>query len=228
MMMKTLNTFRAATLATFALAAVSLPTLAQATDNYRVYDSAADCRADENDARLVGGIVGAVLGGVVGSQVSGNGARTEGSAIGAVVGGLAGAGIGDESVDCNKRRQEARYNGQTYGTSTRTVYRDTGYRDSGHTTVRHDDYGYRNHGQRMKERRRLEKKLRKISKRKAKVRYELRELNHERYNLRRWEYRQAKAELRYKLQELNHQERVVQRRLGYRTAGYNRDVNRRH
>lgn len=168
--MKMLTTLRAATFATIAGAAISLPTLAQATDyNRGYYDPGQKCRSQEKDAQLIGGLLGAVVGGVAGSQVSGNGARTEGSAIGAVLGGLAGAAIGDESVNCDKKRRKYynnttynnnHYSGQTYGhtapivyggtTTNRHVYqptrtyRNNGYRNNGYTNTGYN-YGYQNH-----------------------------------------------------------------------------------
>lgn len=45
-------------------------------------------------------MVGAVAGGIFGSQVSGNGARTEGSVLGAVLGGGLGAAIADDRRNC--------------------------------------------------------------------------------------------------------------------------------
>ena len=167
--MKMLTTLRAATLATLAGAAISLPTLALASDynNTSYYDPGQKCRSQENDAQLIGGLLGAVVGGVAGSQVSGNGARTEGSVIGAVVGGLAGAAIGDESVDCDKKRRQrydnTYYNGQTYGrtrpvvydrtVTTRRVYQPArrtygynGYRNRGYRNNGYRDNGYRNNG----------------------------------------------------------------------------------
>ena len=164
--MKTITTLRSAALATFAVAAVSLPTLAQATD-YRngYYNPNAECKAKENDAQLIGGLLGAIAGGVIGSQVSGNGARTEGSAIGVVLGGLAGAGLGDESVECgnrryrNNRNNTRNYSGRTYGQTrpivqTRTVttrrvqqpYRNSGYnngyRNAGYNNGRYNNNRY--------------------------------------------------------------------------------------
>ncbi len=167
--MKMLTTFRAATFATLAGAAISLPALAQA-NNYQAtdynrgyYDPGQKCRSQENDAQIVGGLLGAVVGGVAGSQVSGNGARTEGSVIGAVLGGIAGAAIADESVDCDKRRRvrytNTTYSGQTYGrsapivygrtTTTQRVYQPTrrtygnnnGYNNNGYTTVNYTRIG---------------------------------------------------------------------------------------
>lgn len=150
--MKMLNTLRAATLATLAGAAFSLPNLAQADDYYGYQDPNQKCRNKESDAQIVGGLLGAVVGGVVGSQIAGDGQRTEGSAIGAVLGAAAGASLGDESVDCDKRRAERRragydtdyYNGYRYQRPTRTYYPNYGY-NNGYRTAgyRTHDYGYR-------------------------------------------------------------------------------------
>lgn len=49
------------------------------------------------DDQLVGGVIGAIAGGVIGSQIAGNGARTEGSVLGAVIGGVAGAAIAGDN-----------------------------------------------------------------------------------------------------------------------------------
>lgn len=86
------------------MATLGAPTLA-AAQNYNAtqYER---CKADDQQAQVVGGLIGGVLGAVVGSQVSGNGARTEGSVLGAVIGGAAGAGIGDSQRKC---RTEAGY-----------------------------------------------------------------------------------------------------------------------
>ena len=164
--MKTLTTLRSAALATFAVAAVSLPTLAQAAEyNNGYYNPNAECKSKENEAQLIGGVLGAIAGGVIGSQVSGNGARTEGSAVGAVLGGLAGAGIGDESVDCNKRRRRAYTSNRGYQRTTpvvhnrrvtpRRVYqptrnngRNNGYQNAGYNQGHYGNgrYNQRNRG----------------------------------------------------------------------------------
>jgi len=46
-----------------------------------------------NSGQFLGGALGAVLGGVAGSQLARPGDRTEGSVIGAVLGGVAGAAL---------------------------------------------------------------------------------------------------------------------------------------
>ena len=79
-------------------------------------------RNDNND-KVIGGVIGAVAGGVIGSQISGNGARTEGSIIGALIGGVAGAAIADNKddrvrdtkyVDNRRFNQQRRYNNRLY------------------------------------------------------------------------------------------------------------------
>ncbi|PHQ59966.1 MAG: hypothetical protein COC03_03705 [Robiginitomaculum sp.] len=190
--MKMLTTLRAATLATLAGAAISLPTLAQATDNNRgYYDPGQKCRSQENDAQLIGGLLGAVVGGVAGSQVSGNGARTEGSIIGAVLGGIAGAAIGDESVDCDKRRRvgysntNTTYSGQTYGRTVPIVYGGTvaTRRVSQPRRTYSTHNGYRNNG--------------------------YNNVNYTRVN----ELRAQLGDVRYRLHELRDKDRRLERRL---------------
>ncbi len=139
--MKMLTTLRAATLATLAGAAFSLPVLAQADDyDNGYYNPARACHSKDKNARLTGGLLGAVVGGVIGSQVSGHGARDEGTAIGAVIGGLAGAGLGDSSVNCDRRRQRAYYNNGRYNN---VGYNNSHYRRPARRTYR-SGYGYNN------------------------------------------------------------------------------------
>ncbi len=92
------------TLAAAALAAASFttPAFAQPSVDYaRAYE---DCRTN-TDEQVIGGLIGAVAGGVFGSQVAARGARSEGSALGAVLGGVAGAAIADGQNDCDKYRE---------------------------------------------------------------------------------------------------------------------------
>jgi len=86
------------------------------------------------DQQLVGGAIGAVVGGVLGSQVAGNGARTEGSVLGAVLGGVAGAAIAGNGN--NGRRN---YGGNGYYNSNTGYY--GGY-NNGYRTVGHSGYGH--------------------------------------------------------------------------------------
>lgn len=76
-------------LALVVTAAVSfMPMTASAHDNGYNHRH----QTNQND-QLAGGVIGAIAGGVIGSQLAGNGARTEGSVLGAVIGGVAGASI---------------------------------------------------------------------------------------------------------------------------------------
>lgn len=87
---------------TASIAAICMmPSLAAANSYNSGLNAHEKCKQSEDNRQILGGLAGAVAGGVFGSQVSGNGARTEGSAIGAVLGGLAGAGIADKSIDCD-------------------------------------------------------------------------------------------------------------------------------
>ena len=112
------------TLAAAALAAASFttPAFAQSVDYTRAYE---DCRSNTNE-QVIGGLIGAVAGGVFGSQVAARGARSEGSALGAVLGGVAGAAIADGANDCDKYREaqqsSAVYTTQPVTTTSAPVY----------------------------------------------------------------------------------------------------------
>lgn len=234
--MNKLNTLRSAATAAFAVAALSLPTLAQASDYHRN-----DCKAQENEAQIVGAVLGAVLGGVIGSEVSGNGARTEGSAIGAVLGGLAGAGIADEAVDCDKRRRTAyrngnytsvaynggqaygnrRYSGQTYGSTSpatyrRPVTRPVTRRGYGQPTHRPSPQHRDNRWLSPQQRRRLSETQNQLND----VRFRLRDLREEgrrlerrvrRRNDSRWAFRRQN-EVRFEIERLRKKKQRLQRR----------------
>ncbi|HWA60515.1 MAG TPA: glycine zipper 2TM domain-containing protein [Caulobacteraceae bacterium] len=76
-----------------ALAAAALvPSLASAQTS---------CEQRKHDNRVVGTVLGAGIGAVLGSQVAGHGARTEGSVIGGVGGAVIGNQIGKSATDCS-------------------------------------------------------------------------------------------------------------------------------
>lgn len=94
------------------LAIIATPSVAAAQDYHPQTRDYQACKTADKDSQIVGGLIGAVLGGVAGSQISGSGARTEGSVLGAVLGGAAGAGIADDRRNC---RAESRvYDRQVY------------------------------------------------------------------------------------------------------------------
>ena len=72
-------------------AAALLPTFALAQQT---------CEQQQQNNRIAGTVIGAGLGAVLGSQVSGNGARTEGSVIGAIGGAIAGNQIAKSRTNC--------------------------------------------------------------------------------------------------------------------------------
>lgn len=120
---------------TFGLLAITalVPSISLAQTQYyqpSQYNAHDKCKSKESDKKLLGGVIGAIAGGVIGSQVSGNGARTEGSAIGAVLGGLAGAGIADKTVDCDP----------VYVSTPSTTYGSGGY-SSTQPTYGNGQYG---------------------------------------------------------------------------------------
>ena len=82
-------------------AATLLPTFALAQQT---------CEQQANNNRVAGTVIGAGLGAVLGSQVSGRGARTEGSVIGAIGGAIAGNQIAKRNFKCANypRRVSAR------------------------------------------------------------------------------------------------------------------------
>ena len=129
------------TLAAVALAAATFATPALAHAGNYSTTAYEDCRTNTEE-QVVAGAIGAVLGGVLGSQVSGNGARTEGSVLGAVLGGAAGAAIADGNNDCDKIRKRSTYNTRSRGYD-RGYTNNTVYTSPRITTVHHRDYGSR-------------------------------------------------------------------------------------
>ena len=137
--MAKLNAKKTLTAVALAAATIVTPSLAQA-NNYSTASYHDDCRTNI-DEQVIAGAVGAVLGGVLGSQVSGNGARTEGSVLGAVLGGAAGAAIADGNNNCDKISKRSTFNTTSRGfdrgfSSNRQVYTTpsiatVNYRDRG-------------------------------------------------------------------------------------------------
>jgi len=126
----------AAAIAATTLAPVA--SYAQPRREYR-YDEADQyyrqaCHKDRRDRRVGGGLLGAIAGGVIGSQVAGRGSRTTGAVVGATAGAVVGSNIGGKSVRCDGNG--AYWNrGETYG-----------YNESYYYRGRHEDRWYdRNH-----------------------------------------------------------------------------------
>jgi hypothetical protein len=108
-------------------ATLAIPAMASAQDrDLRGYDGY--CYAKKKDAQTNGTVIGAVLGGLVGSQISKN-ERGLGTVGGAVVGGVIGNNVGKKSVKC--------YNGEYY--SYQGAYYDPAPAPSGYSVVYYKD-----------------------------------------------------------------------------------------
>lgn len=103
-------------------ALTAMPVTASAHDNGYQHSHH---KQNNGDQQLVGGAIGAVIGGVLGSQVAAPGARTEGSVLGAVIGGVAGAAIAGDGNN-SRRHYSGGYNQGYYsghnGYYSRPVY----------------------------------------------------------------------------------------------------------
>jgi Glycine zipper 2TM domain len=82
--------------------------MAQGAYNYQGYNPNTNCQQSVNDGRTAGGIVGALAGAALGSNVAGRGVRTEGAVLGAVVGAVAGSQIGGNRIACDDQYQYER------------------------------------------------------------------------------------------------------------------------
>jgi hypothetical protein len=71
------------------------------------------CERSRDNRTGVGGVIGALAGAAIGSNVAGRGVRTEGAILGAVVGGVAGGAIGRSTAACDNTGYYYSYN-QTY------------------------------------------------------------------------------------------------------------------
>jgi hypothetical protein len=76
------------------------------------YTAGAGCRPANNNNAVAGGILGALAGAALGSNVAANGRGTEGAVLGAVVGGALGASVGNASskYQCDQRGPYYSYN----------------------------------------------------------------------------------------------------------------------
>jgi Glycine zipper 2TM domain len=97
------------------------------------------CARDQRQRATTGGLLGAAIGAVAGSQLAARGRRTEGSALGGVLGAAIGAGVGNSSAACDSRtRRDASYSGYQ-GTYVPPAY---GYDNRGYDNRAYDNRGY--------------------------------------------------------------------------------------
>jgi len=82
-----------------------------------------------NSSTVTGGLLGALAGGVLGSNMAGRGSRTEGTVLGAVVGGGIGAAVGhaNDKYKCDSRGAYYSYNDTVPYRVDGRVYRDDRY-----------------------------------------------------------------------------------------------------
>ena len=95
-------------LASLACAATALPGVATAQSYGSAYGSTYGrgqasydpCIRETRERQTTGGLVGAAIGAIAGSQIASSGRRTEGSVLGGVVGAAIGAGVGGSAAAC--------------------------------------------------------------------------------------------------------------------------------
>lgn len=146
-----------------ALAAVATPSLASAQSyGYTAHGYGAPaygasqsyydpCVRDQRQRQTAGGLVGAAIGAIAGSQIAARGRRTEGSVLGGVLGAAIGAGVGGGQAACRPGYAQpypaADYGrdayGYGYGYDRYEDRRDYGYEGYGDRPDYADDYGYR-------------------------------------------------------------------------------------
>ncbi|WP_278070914.1 glycine zipper 2TM domain-containing protein [Brevundimonas sanguinis] len=96
------------------------------------------CVRDQRQRATTGGVLGAAIGAIAGSQMAARGRRTEGSALGGVLGAAIGAGVGNSSAACDSRyRRDADYGYQ--GTYVPPAY---GYDNRGYDSRSYDNRAY--------------------------------------------------------------------------------------
>ncbi|MBK1969453.1 glycine zipper 2TM domain-containing protein [Brevundimonas diminuta] len=101
------------------------------------------CARDQRQRATTGGLLGAAIGAVAGSQLAARGRRTEGSALGGVLGAAIGAGVGNSSAACDSRyRRDANYGYQGTYVPPAYGYDNRGYDDGRRYDDRRDGYDY--------------------------------------------------------------------------------------
>ena len=124
--MAILNKTRTIAAVLLGTAVMGAPITSFAQDFRSNSSSFANCQIDNRNNQVVGGLVGAFTGGVLGSQIAGRGDRTEGSIIGAAIGAATGASITANQNNCNRRTGfvQTGFNSsgsRTLGTTTRVI-----------------------------------------------------------------------------------------------------------
>ena len=95
------RTIAAALLGTVVLAA---PVTSFAQDFRTTSNGFDNCRVDNRNNQIVGGLIGAVAGGILGSELSGRNARTGSTIAGASLGAITGSALGGTARNCNPQQ----------------------------------------------------------------------------------------------------------------------------
>ncbi len=95
------------------------------------------CRDQRAGGAVAGGLLGALAGSVIGSNIAGRGERAGGAVLGGVVGGAAGVAIGANAARCDDR-------GYYYAFNDTYPYRE-GEWEYGHPSGRYDSDWYQEH-----------------------------------------------------------------------------------
>ncbi|MDB5433571.1 MAG: hypothetical protein JWP35_4687 [Caulobacter sp.] len=111
-------------------AATDYPSDVAYNDYYGPYRGS-PCEQQRSDRTVGGGLIGALAGAAIGSNLAGHGVRTEGAVLGAVAGGVIGANVGRSTARCDT-------SGYYYGYEQTYPYRESGY----DRRARSGRYGY--------------------------------------------------------------------------------------
>lgn len=111
--------------------------------NYSGYNTDTDCQQRVNNNKTTGGLVGAGVGAIAGSNIAGGNNRKEGAILGAVVGAVIGASVAKDRVACDDRYEYERNRYNNERPYSNYPYSDRSYSDRDY---RHDDN--RNNGYR--------------------------------------------------------------------------------
>ncbi len=111
----------------------------QRIDRDRGYDSSCEGRA--NGQTAAGGVIGALAGAAIGSNLAGRGSHTTGAVLGAVAGGVIGANVARSTASCDASGYYYSYN------QTRPYRESADYR--GRASGRYDYSHYRRSGCRL-------------------------------------------------------------------------------
>ena len=128
-----------------ATSVLAIPTfsLAQNADYSRGYNPDTQCQQNVNNSRLGGGVVGAGVGAIAGSNIAGHNNRKEGAVIGAVLGAVVGSQIGRDRVACDDRYQTQGRHTQ-YDNGPHVDYGNTTYGNNGYNNGHYGNGGYDN------------------------------------------------------------------------------------